>query len=48
MAKGASYEDAIPGLTGFERRERRRFGDIGKVNHQGKELPDSQIVHEST
>ena len=39
MAKGASYGDAITQADRVERKERRRAGDIGKVTHQGKELP---------
>jgi hypothetical protein len=46
MAKGASYADAITQADRVERKERRRAGDIRKVTHQGKELPDPSKVHE--
>jgi hypothetical protein len=46
MAKGASYSDALTQADRIERRERRRSGDIRKVTHQGKELPDASTVHE--
>jgi hypothetical protein len=46
MAKGVSYSDALTQADRVERRERRRAGDIRKVTHQGKELPDPSAVHE--
>ena len=46
MAKGASYADALTQADRVERRERRRAGDVRKVTHHGKELPDAGIVHE--
>ena len=46
MAKGASYGDALTQADHVERKERRRVGDVRKVTHQGKELPDATIVHE--
>jgi hypothetical protein len=46
MAKGASYDDALTQADRVERRERRRVGDVRKVTHQGKELPDASVVHE--
>jgi hypothetical protein len=46
MAKGASYGDALTQADLIERRERRRVGDVRKVTHQGKELPDANKVHE--
>ncbi|MHB8909817.1 MAG: hypothetical protein ACYDAA_13170 [Syntrophales bacterium] len=46
MAKGASYGDALTQADRAERRERRRAGDVRKVTHQGKELPDAGTVHE--
>jgi hypothetical protein len=46
MAKGVSYGDALTQADRVERRERRRVGDLGKVTHQGTELPDPNIVHE--
>jgi hypothetical protein len=47
MAKGASYVDALTRADLVERRERRRAGDIRKVTHQGKDLPDPSVVHEN-
>jgi len=46
MAKGAPYSDAITKADRVERRERRRAGDVRKVTHQGKQLPDPRAVHE--
>jgi hypothetical protein len=46
MAKGASYDDALIAADRVERKERRRSGDIRKVTHQGKALPDAAAVHE--
>jgi hypothetical protein len=46
MAKGASYADAITRADMAERKERRRAGDVRKVTHSGKELPDESLVKE--
>jgi len=46
MTKGVSYDDALVQADLAERRERRRSGDVRKVTHQGKELPDAGAVHE--
>ena len=46
MAKGTSYDDALTQADRVERRERRRAGDVRKVTHQGKELPDASTMHE--
>jgi hypothetical protein len=46
MAKGMSYDDALVQADLAERRERRKFGDVSKVTHHGKELPDASKVHE--
>ena len=45
MAKGASYDDALTRANLHERRERRRAGDLRKVTHSGKELPDAAAMH---
>lgn len=45
MAKGASYGEAIVKADEVERRERRRAGDVRKVTHNGKQLPDGAKVH---
>ena len=47
MAKGVPYSDAITQADRVERRERRRAGDVRKVTHQGKQLPDPRAVHET-
>ena len=46
MAKGMSYDDALVQADLAERRERRKSGDLRKVTHRGKELPDAAAVHE--
>jgi hypothetical protein len=46
MAKGSSYGDALAEADRVERRERRRAGDVRKVTHRGRELPDPATVHE--
>jgi len=46
MAKGASNGDALTQADRVERRERRRTGDVLKVTHHGKNLPDGREVHE--
>ena len=46
MAKGMSYDDALVQADLVERRERRKAGDVRKVTHRGKELPDASVVHE--
>ena len=47
MAKGVPYSDAITEADRVERKERRRAGDVRKVTHHGKQLPDLQAIHES-
>lgn len=46
MAKGVPYSEAITEADRVERKERRRAGDVRKVTHQGKQLPDPRAVHE--
>lgn len=46
MAKGASYADALDRADRVERRERRRAGDVRRVTHGGKDLPDPGAVRE--
>jgi hypothetical protein len=46
MAEGASYDDALVQADLVERKERRRAGDVRKVTHQGKQLPDASAIHE--
>ena len=44
MAKGMSYSDAITEADKFERSERRRAGDVRRLTHNGKDLPDGREV----
>jgi hypothetical protein len=46
MANGMSYGEAIDKADRQERKERRRAGDMFKITHQGKKLPDGKDVHE--
>ena len=46
MAKGVPYSEAITEADRVERKERRRAGDVRKVTHEGKQLPDPKAVHE--
>ena len=46
MAKGTSYADALTQADQVERKERRRAGDVRKITHEGKQLPDPSMVQE--
>jgi hypothetical protein len=46
MAKGVSYAEALTQADRVERKERRRAGDVRKLTHKGKELPDPSLVRE--
>ena len=46
MEKGVSYEKAIVEGDRIEHRERRRAGDVSKLTHHGKKLPEGRDVHE--
>ncbi|MGA9751398.1 MAG: hypothetical protein WBS54_06395 [Acidobacteriota bacterium] len=46
MAGGMPYEKAIVLADQAERKERRRAGDVRKVTHAGKQLPEGKEVHE--
>ena len=46
MARGKTYAEAIVAGDKVERRERRRAGDVRKLPHDGKVLPDAAGVHE--
>jgi hypothetical protein len=46
MAGGMSYEKALPQADRQERKVRRHAGDLAKVTHKGKTLPDAKAVHE--
>jgi hypothetical protein len=46
MAKGVPYDQALTDADKAEQRERRRAGDIRRLTHDGRELPDGRKVHE--
>ncbi len=46
MAKGMPYAEALPKADQIERRERRRAGDISRLTHRGRKLPEGKDVHE--
>lgn len=46
MAKGMPYGQAIIEADRAERKERRRAGDVRRLTHRGKQLPDPREVHE--
>jgi hypothetical protein len=46
MKKGVPYNQALPEADKRERIERRRCGDVRKMTHQGKKLPDGHDVHD--
>jgi hypothetical protein len=45
MSQGVPYEKALAEADKVERKERRRAGDVRRLTHHGKELPDGQEVH---
>jgi hypothetical protein len=46
MSQGVSYNKALEEADKMERRERRRAGDVGRLTHRGKQLPDGKEVHQ--
>jgi len=46
MAKGVPYDKALVEADKAERRERRRAGDVRRLTHHGKDLPDGRQVHQ--
>ena len=46
MAKGVPYDKALVEADKVERRERRRAGDVRRLTHHGKDLPDGREVHQ--
>lgn len=46
MTKGVPYNKALEEADKVERRERRRAGDVSRLTHHGKELPDGREVHQ--
>jgi hypothetical protein len=46
MEKGVPYDKALVEADKVERRERSRAGDVRRLTHDGKQLPDGKEVHE--
>lgn len=46
MAKGVPYDKALAEADKVERRERRLAGDVRRLTHHGKDLPDGRQVHQ--
>jgi len=46
MEEGMPYEKALVEADRAERNERRRAGDVRRLTHHGRKLPDGRDVHE--
>ena len=46
MSKGVAYNEALTRANMQERKQRRRAGDVSRMTHDGKDLPDAKRVHE--
>jgi hypothetical protein len=46
MDKGIPYDKALQEADKAERKERRRVGDVRKLTHSGRKLPDGHDIHE--
>ena len=46
MEKGVRYDKALEEADKAEHKERSRAGDVRRLTHHGKELPDGKEVHE--
>ncbi len=46
MSQGVPYDKALEEADKVERKERRRAGDVSRLTHRGKELPDGREVHQ--
>lgn len=46
MSQGVPYNKALGEADKVEQRERRRAGDVRRLTHGGKELPDGKEAHE--
>jgi hypothetical protein len=46
MSEGVPYDKALEEADRVERRERRRAGDVSRLTHHGKDLPDGREVHQ--
>ncbi len=45
MAKGVPYDKALVEADRIEKMERRRAGDVSRLTHHGKDLPNGHEVH---
>jgi hypothetical protein len=46
MAEGVPYNKALEEADRVERKERRRAGDVSRLTHHGKQLPNGKEVHQ--
>jgi hypothetical protein len=46
MSKGMPYDKALVAADRHERTERRRAGDVRRLTHGGKQLPDPHELHQ--
>ncbi len=46
MSERVPYDKALEEADGVERKERRRAGDVDRLTHHGKQLPDGKEVHQ--
>jgi hypothetical protein len=46
MGQGVPYNKALEEADKVEQKERRRAGDVSRLTHQGKQLPDGKEVHQ--
>ncbi len=46
MARGVPYDQALTVADREERKERRRAGDLSRLTHHGRQLPNGQQVHQ--
>jgi hypothetical protein len=46
MAQGVPYNKALEEADKVEQKERRRAGDVSRLTHQGKQLPDGKELHQ--
>jgi len=45
MAKGVPYDKALVEADRIEKKERRSAGDVNRLTHHGKDLPNGHEVH---
>jgi hypothetical protein len=46
MSQGVPYDKALAEADKVERKERRQAGDVSRLTHHGRELPDGREVHQ--